>query len=205
MKQIMLILGSLIVLTCFCNDVGPRAGQPKIAKTTVPGQTKIAFVNIGLVIEKTQPEEFETEVRKAIEPFMQKAKELTEEIGKWKKEFLALPNVSPADKERYQQKLVKNKIEMEALDQQVRKTISKISDEQVRILYKQANQAIQEYAKANGFHAVLAYGNIQQDNASAISVRIKGMEAGGIAPLYIAPELEISSAIIETINAKKRK
>jgi len=100
---------------------------------------------------------------------------------------------------------VKNKIEMEALDQQVRKTISKVNDEQVRILYKQAKQAIQEYAKANGFHAVLAYGNIQQDNTSAISVRIKGMEAGGIAPLYIAPELEISSAIVETINAKKRK
>jgi Skp family chaperone for outer membrane proteins len=194
MKRLLLTLGSFLALTSCWMVAGVLAQEPKVGKPAPTG-TKVAFVNIGKVVESIQDEELEAQTRKAVEPFMQKGRELTAEIGRWKKEFLDLPKVTPADREAYQQKLTKNKREMEEVGEQIRKVLAKLQSEQLVAISKRMNKAAQEYAKANGFHAVLAYSGTQIE---------KTVETGGITPLYIDPKLDITTAIIDALNVGKK-
>src|SRR5262249_36340348 len=131
---------------------------------------------------------------------------LKKEIMSWQ-EAMNHPSFKKEERERYEQAIVANKRKLEDLDREARAKIGKRQEEQITILYKDVSDKVDAYAKNNGIHIVLAYGEQFEGDLFAfpnLNRKMQGMDLGSVHPLYVMPGLDISNAVIDVLNQSYR-
>lgn len=206
MKRTLLILVGLGLLAAGYTGTHLLAQAPAPSASAPPAQTRIAFLNIEIVFQKYKKAAiYKQEMEKALEPYRLKAETLKKEIIKWQQD-MADPKFDTKNKERYDAGILNNKRQLEDLDRAARKEVGKRNEEQIVQLYKEVNEAVQGYAQSNGFHGVMAFGNSPQlDPLSYVNISrvVQGMEQTGCASvMYTAPGLDISEAIVNSLNSR---
>jgi Skp family chaperone for outer membrane proteins len=199
-KKITLALGLAVLMTG--SMTARLQAQPSA------GGTKVAVVNIALVFSKYQKAQFLTsETEQVLAPYKKKGEEILAEIKKYLKPIQDGQVKDPNLKAQYEQYLVKLKRDMEDLDMQAKKLIGKKREEQIVMLFKEMTGAINAFAQANGYQLVLGYGQqIDGDLYSFGNINrlMQGMDLGSTTPLFMNVGVDISQAVVDTLNAHYR-
>ncbi len=180
------------------------------AQAQQPGAgTRVAVVNVGLVFTKYQKAMFyKTQLETTLKPYKDQGEKI---VASMKQYAEPLKNGTVKDaklKDQYEQYLLKCKRDMEDLDAQAKKLIGKQQEEHIITLFKDVNEAIKGFAKSNGYDLVLGYGQqIEGDIYSFQNINriMQGMDLGSTTPLYFSGSIDISLAVVETLNAQYRQ
>gem|GEM_PF-2555444 len=210
MKRTMLFVGGLLALASTAY-VGSHLWAQGTGAPAAPTQTRIAFVNIETVFQNYEKAVlYKKEMENAIAPFKVKAEKLKAEILQWQRELQDPTSAKNPkfNKEQWEAGILKNKRDLEDLTKEVGKIVGTKNEEQVVQLYKEVNDAVQAHALANGFQAVMCFGEstkLPPLGFENISRKVQGMEGSGcMSFMYIAPGLDISQAVTEALNRRYR-
>ena len=181
--------------------VGRSTSEPK--KAPAP-RSRIAIINLSTVVKGYQKyQDFQAQVKEEIEGYQKKDKELRAQVEQLNREY--------EDKEQPEQnrqeiadKLTQLKRAIEDNASKAKASLGKKSDEQMIMLYKEVQQAVTRYAKANDLDLVLHFNDADEKTQAAErwspqNVSRK-MQAGACMPMYMAPGLDISEEIVEALN-----
>jgi Skp family chaperone for outer membrane proteins len=204
----LIIVGGLLALATTAY-VGSRLAAQGTGTQAAPAQTRVAFVNIETVFQNYKKARvYKEEMEKTIAPFKADADGYKKEILQWQRDLAADPieqkNIKDFNKERWEYWITDRKRKLEDLGKKVGQLVNKKNEEQVVQLYQEVNKAVESRALANGFHAVLCYGEstkLPPLGFENISRKVQGMEGTGcLSFMYIAPGLDISQAVTDDLN-----
>jgi Skp family chaperone for outer membrane proteins len=170
--------------------------------------TRVALVNVGFVFSKYEKAKFyKAELENTLKPFKDEGEKIKAEMIKYAEPLKKNPTIDAKTRESYEQYLLSLKRKMEDLDMQARKLIGKKQEDQIVMLYKEVAGAVQGYAQANGIHLVLGFGEqIEGDLYSFLNInrKMQGMDLGSTTPFFQLGGVDISQAIVDTLNAHYR-
>jgi len=171
-------------------------GQPSTS-------TKIAVVNVGQVFAKYKKAiDYKAEMEELLKPYKAQREKWNNDIIAFQK-AIANASTSNEDKVKYQKAVVDYKRALEDLDVETQKKVGKKQEEQITGLFRDLNNAVGAYAKANGIHMVLGYGQQLEGDLftfANITRQMQGMDLGSTTPLYMAPGMDISQAVADVLN-----
>lgn len=197
MKRTVLVLG-LAALLGACGALRLWA-QP----TAAPTSTRVAIVNIGLVFTKYEKAmAYKKQMEKMVEPHRLEGEKLKKEMIDWS-EAMKSPKFDLKERDRYEAGIRHNKRMLEDLELKVRKLVGKAQEDQIINLYKEVTGAVEAYAKANGIHLVMGYGEqIDGDLYSIANInrKMQGMDLGSCNPMFHVPGIDISQQVADILN-----
>ncbi len=173
-----------------------------------PAQTRVAVINLLQVIKNYNKAKFyETELEETLKPYRAKAEKMKGDLVQWQT-YLSDPKnqqIKQEDRDKGEQSITSLKRQLEDLDKEARKAFGKKREQQVVQLYQEINEHVKAYAPSHGFHLVLAYGEpvttADLFAAANIARKLEGIQMGGACmPMYFAEGMDISGAIVETLN-----
>src|SRR5205823_6255678 len=85
--------------------------------------------------------------------------------------------------------------------------VGKRQTDQITTLYKDMNDTVTVYAKSNGIHLILAYGEQLEGNPfnfTNVNRQFQGMDLGAAHPIYVERGLDISAAVASILNQQYR-
>jgi Skp family chaperone for outer membrane proteins len=140
-------------------------------------------------------------MKKTLELYQAKDKEKAAQLEAIAKQ-LGDPKTPPANKEGLEKDAKKLQREREDNSASAKEELGKRSDAQMVQLYKEVMDAAQRYAVAHNFELVLHYNDAltNEDYWSPANVMRK-MQAGACMPLYAMPGMDISTPVVQTLNA----
>ncbi|MBI3411219.1 MAG: OmpH family outer membrane protein [Planctomycetes bacterium] len=202
MKRAFLI-GTLAAVGALAAVALSRGSGGLLAQGTSPAGTKVAVVNVGQVFAKYKKAEmYKLEMDGLLQPFREQEKKLKAGYEAWQN---FLPKATTAeDRAKCQQGLLDHKRAIEDLQRTIQEKVGKRQAEQITTLYHDVSNAVEAYAKANGIHLVLAFGE-QIDGADVfnfpnINRKMQGMDLGSAHPIFFHGSSDISSAVISILN-----
>jgi Skp family chaperone for outer membrane proteins len=170
--------------------------------------TRMGVVNMGLIFTKYEKAKFyKAELDATLKPFKEKGEKIVAEMEQYRKPLVEKKITDPKLKEQYETYLLKLKRDMEDLDQQARKLIGTKQETQVITLYKEVVGAIQGFAQANGYQLIMGYGQPTEGDPYSfanINRLLQGMDMGSSTPLFLVGGVDVSQAIVDTLNAHYR-
>jgi Skp family chaperone for outer membrane proteins len=168
----------------------------------------VAVINLLQVVKNYNKAKFyETELEETLKPYRTQAEGLKAKLIQWQN-YLSDPKnqqIKQEDREKGEQSITSLKRQLEDLDKDARKAFGKKKEQQVVQLYQEINEHVKAYAPSHGFHLVMAY--FEPVTAADIFApaniarKLEGMQMGGSCmPMYFADGMDISNAIVETLN-----
>ena len=182
-----------------------RAQQPgnaPAAPAAAEPRTRIALINLAYVIKNyKKTETFQAEIKaefKSYEGRVQAKQTQLEQLAKHATD----PGTTAQQKEADGAEITKLKREIEDLNNEAKKVLSKKNDEQMVILYREIQDAAQRYAVAHNYDLVLHYIDAvtQADYYSPGAIARK-LQSSACMPMYQAPGLDISMQVVMALNA----
>jgi Skp family chaperone for outer membrane proteins len=203
----------LLVTGCAVLAAGAYFGASLFAQGTAtppttpaaPTGTKVGVVNVGYVFNGwKKATRFKDELERAAEPFNKQAKVLQEEMVRWDTEVRSKPGMSKAEVDSRQEAIKKNKRELEDLAGNMRKLLGKKSEDNLVMLWKEANECIKGVSEAYGFSIVMGYGDPLDkglmDLFPNVNRKMNAMDGGAAVPLYVHASSDLSDAVTRTLN-----
>jgi Skp family chaperone for outer membrane proteins len=181
--------------------VGSLWGQAPASKPALPS-SRIALLNLSHVIKSYDKyKTFQEELKAAVTPFQatdMKAKQRGEALAKEMND----PKATPQQKEENEKQLKELTRVIEDNKAEAQKALAKKQEEQLKILYMDVRQVAERHAQANGYEMVLHYNDLvkPEEYWSAQNIARK-MNAGSLMPLYYVGGIDISDAVIGTLNS----
>jgi Skp family chaperone for outer membrane proteins len=180
--------------------------QAPAAAPQAPPQTRIALVNTLQVIKGYHKfKTFDDEMHKLAAPFEKRDKELRDNLLEWQK-ALANPALPADNREKAEKEIKERKRQIEDNSLEAKKVLASRYDDQFKQLYVEVEEAVKRYAMSNGFQLVLQFDERtaahELNSPANIQRKLQGSATtGACVPLYIAPGLDITPAVISTLNA----
>jgi Skp family chaperone for outer membrane proteins len=171
------------------------------APASAEPRTRIALLNLAYVIKNyKKTETFQAEMKdslKAIDSRIQAKQMQMEQLGKQ----AADPKTTAEQREGYIRDNTRLKREIEDINAEAKLSLSKKSDEQMVILYREIQDATRRYAMANNFDLVFHYidATTQADYYLASNIMRK-LQSPACQPFYQAPNLDISRDVVIMLN-----
>jgi len=182
--------------------VGSRLRAQPTTANPAP-QTKVAMVNIGQVIKgyakwKVYQEEFKAKV----DVFEAKAKELKKSQEDYAK-AAQNPSFSAEQRDQYEKAVKTVRNQLQDLSDDAKSQLGKMQADQYTILYNDVRTIVSEMAGARGLELVFQYNDVFAGDpaANALSVQ-RRLTSDGALPIYAAPGMDISQAVMDTLNAR---
>ncbi len=178
-------------------------------------RTRIGIVNLTYVINNYDKYmQYREEIKKVIEPCQERDAELRSKLEELRKKVENPSLLQTAGKDR-NEKIEKEKLEKEVKEIQreieenketIKKKLSKRSDDQMKVIYKDLMEATQSYATTHDLDLVLHHNDAitQEDLFSAQNIARK-LSTGGLMPLYWKEEMDISLDLVTLLNQKMHK
>ena len=173
------------------NTTATPPSRPKMA---------IAIFNLSQVMENcehaktfiAESKEDAKSLQRQLEPLLKKFEELKKKIAE-----------TPADKrDAYADQYKKLEREIKDFEDQGREQIKKKSDQQIKILYKEIEDAAVRLAKYRNIELVMHYNDFVDDLKDQPSnIRNKFINAP-LIPVYSAPGIDITKDILAMLNRK---
>lgn len=192
-----LLLGTLVL-------VGRSWSEPRAA----PGsRNRIALINLALVYKDyARAIEFGQETKAMLKPYEEKLKDLKEQVDAHKK---ALQKKDLADdiRNQHETNLKTRQKEWENLSNEAKNKFARKNEEQVPIVYKDAMDAAQRYARAHDIDLVLHYNDLPADSPEYLGFAniSRKIQNGACTPLYQADGMDITKEILASLNETYHK
>lgn len=207
------VMGQVVGHLVAAQQQDPQAQQGQIQPVNAnipqpapPPRTRIAVINLSQVIKGYDRwKTFEATYKTAYEHYniefeKKKARglELKAMIGKLPPDD---PQVDAMKKE-----LVKLDREVQDLGAEAKVYLSKMQDEMAVGIYREVNEAVEHYARANDIEMVMHFndGITAQDILNPANVQRK-LQNPACMPLYVTPGMNITASITEMLNERLRR
>jgi Skp family chaperone for outer membrane proteins len=172
----------------------------------VTGPTRIATINLAVVLKGYKKFElFNKEMRTLAEPYEKKAKEAAEALKKCK-DFLDEGKGTEQQREQTRQNGIAWKRILEDNNAAAAKVLVPRQNEKLVQLYREIQDATSKYAVSNGIRLVLQFEEPAGSDAEVytplnVARKMKASTMGAYVPLYQAPGMDISQAVLDLLNA----
>jgi Skp family chaperone for outer membrane proteins len=205
--MILLVTGFAVLVAgaCFGASLFAQGTTTPPATPAAPAGTKVGVVNVGHVFNGwNKAKRFKDELEHSAKPFNDQAKKLQEEMVGWENEVRSKPGLSKQEVENRQEAVKKNKRELEDLANNMRKLLGKKSEDNLVMLWKEANECIKGVSEAYGFSIVLGFGDPLDkglmDLFPNVNRKMGAMDGGAAVPLYVHGSADLSDAVTRTLN-----
>jgi Skp family chaperone for outer membrane proteins len=204
-KRTVLLLTGLLALAAAAYVGGRLRAQTTGAPAPEP-RTRVALINLLYVLEKYERGKALNEEMKAVaQPFQAKDTAKMAERDKMVKE--AQDPKCTAERREQLEKAVKQ-IDRERQDNKADydAAMNKKSDESLKILYCEIQDAATRYAQAHNFDLVLHFNDATTRERYYSGPFIRGkMQPTVCMPLYAAAGMDISSQVVDALNSAYRR
>ena len=170
-------------------------------ENAAPSHTRIALVNLTYVMTNSdESNELREAVKKRVTFYEERAKVSHGRIDTWRQE-LATPGLAAVKKDALEMDIRAEQRKIEDDQEEAKRKLAQISDEQTVALYKKIRDVAARYAAAHDFDLVLSYNDAadEKDLYSASNVSRK-FQTGACMPLYWKPEMDISKQVVSAMN-----
>jgi RNA polymerase sigma factor (sigma-70 family) len=182
-----------------------RRGEDPTRPAVEP-KTRIALVNLSYVLKHDDEAKAAQEaIKKQAKAFEDSVKASRAKIEALTQE-LAVPGLTAEARDKLEREIRVARRLLEDEQEDVRRKLTKLNDEQTVALYKKIREAATRYAQAHGIELVLQYSDATEeaDVYSPANIQRK-MQSAGCTPLYAAPGIDVSKEIVAVLNARRDK
>ena len=196
-----ILIGTGIVLW----GARPATADAPSRDDAAQSHTRIALVNLTYVMMNSdESKELREAVKKRVTFYEERAKVSRGRIETWRQE-LAAPGLAAVKKDALEMDIRAEQRKIEDDQEEAKRKLAQISDEQTVALYKKIRDVAARYAAAHDFDLVLSYNDAadEKDLYSASNVSRK-FQTGSCMPLYWKPEMDISKQVVSAMNSLHR-
>jgi Skp family chaperone for outer membrane proteins len=205
-KRTILLLTGLLALAAAAYVGGRLRAQTTGAAPAPEPRTRIALINLLFVLEKYERgKALNEEMKLVAKPFQEKDQLKVAERDKMVKE--AQDPKCTAERREQLEKDVRQ-IERQRQDNKAEydAAMNKKSDESLKILYMEVQDAVTRYAQAHNFELVLHFNDATTRERYYSGPFIRGkMQPTVCMPLYAARGMDISEQVVNDLNAAYRR
>jgi Skp family chaperone for outer membrane proteins len=169
-------------------------------------RTRVALVNLSHVVKNYNKfKSFQDEMKAELERFQARDREFEKHLEKLEKR-LAGGSLTPEETEEVEEKVRGLRREREDNSAKAKNVLSKKSEEQMVVIYKEIQEVCHQYAAAHGIELVLHYNDAAapEEYWSPANVMRK-MQSGATTPLYAAEGMDIGKEVIELLNERLKQ
>jgi Skp family chaperone for outer membrane proteins len=175
-------------------------------------RTRIGLLNLTCVIKNyNKYKRFQEEIKEIVEPFQNRDAELRAELEKVRAQAKD-PSLVPAKNEKGDDKSQKKELEKKAKEIQrqlddnsaeAKLKLGKRSDDEMKILFKDVEKAVERYATAHELDLVMHYNDAvtKEDFESAQNIARK-LNTGALMPIYMVSGIDITTEIADDLNQR---
>jgi Skp family chaperone for outer membrane proteins len=172
-------------------------------------RTRIAIVNLTYVIKNYDKyKQFQEEMKALIGPIQKRDAELREQFKELRDKAEKLnkstaKNEKSGEKKELEEKAREIQKQLTEIGEETKKKLAKRSDEEMKTLFKDVEEAARDYAGAHDIDLVLQYNDAitKEDYYSGQNIARK-LSASGLMPLYVSEGMDISKDILDNLNKK---
>lgn len=181
---------------------GQQVQQTVATAPAAPLRTRIAIINLQQVIKQYRKwNDFEQSYKDLYSRY-------NAEFERKKAEGLALKNqmdksTDEAAKEKMQQQIRELERGVQDLGEAAKKQLGKMRDDQAVQIYREVEEAVQAYARANDIEMVMHFNDavVPADLYHAVNIERK-LQTGACMPMYVAPGMNITDTISAMLNQR---
>jgi Skp family chaperone for outer membrane proteins len=169
--------------------------------TATPG-TRVAVVNINKVLKNyAKAQSLNASIRTKVQSYATQMNSKREEMQKLQAE-LAKPTTQGKQKEDMEKQVVNLQRYLQDIDNEARKVIGKEQGDIAVAIFREIEGVIKAVATTNNFDLVLSYPDATEDNEMYIQDNVvRKLAAQAAMPMYYRPHIDITAAVIQTLNA----
>lgn len=179
------------------------AQQPAAqAPAAQPLHTRVAVLNLPHVIKSYQKyQTFEREWQETYKTFDKQYESKRALLVQYQSELQKTPEGPNRDKLEANIRTLQH--EMQEMGEDAKKQLGKKRDEQAVIIYKEIEEAVQAYARANNIELVMHFNDniVPADIYNPMNIQRK-LQLGACFPMYHAPGMDITNWIIQMLNQR---
>jgi Skp family chaperone for outer membrane proteins len=179
----------------------PATGSTGAAAPAPQPQTKVAILNLSVVIKKYKKfENYQASYKAKVDDMDKVLKPLKTELDKLQAEA-AKPTVDPATKTQMEKQFKELNFTMTNKVDEYKKTLADFDAAQFTTIYNDIKNMTARYAKSRGIELVMHYNDVtteaEMNTANNIGRR---MNQGACFPLYVTPGMDISEEVLAYLN-----
>jgi Skp family chaperone for outer membrane proteins len=198
------ILVGLVVLGVAAY-LGTRVGaqQPAQPAAQQPAPTRIGMLNMVEVVKNyKKAQNMESELRRVQQEWDNKLKPFRDQMNAFKGKYQS-PGLSQAEREQIERDVRKLQIDGTNMEEDAKKDLAKRSGEVYKQIYREVEDAVNRFASSNGYAAVFFYNDAvtPDEKYNPTNVARKFSLPAAAMPIYIAPQVDITSFICNNLNA----
>jgi Skp family chaperone for outer membrane proteins len=179
----------------------PTAPAPAAAR---PLQTRIGLVNMVKVLKEYK------KFQVIEEPIKKRSQELEATLNGYRiqmnklKEEYNQPNTAQARKEAIEKESRELQMRGQMAEEDAKKELTKKQGDAAVQIYQEVKAAVDSFAATYGYEAVFFYNDAitPEDMMHPANVQRKLLQPACLMPLYYAPGMDISAAIVANLNAR---
>jgi Skp family chaperone for outer membrane proteins len=171
-----------------------------------PLQTRIGLLNMVQVLKNYKKfQAMEQSIKK-------RAEELEKTLVPYQNELNAIRTAyndaknppSQAERERLEVRMKQKTLELQLKEEEAKKELIKMNGEAAVTIYKEVEDAVNLYARSNNLELVMFYNDAvtAEDYYHPANLQRKLTQPAAVMPLFVAPGMDISNAIVTNLNAK---
>lgn len=185
------------------------ADRSNAAKPAPSGTTRVAVVNLGVVLTKYErAAALKDEMNQEMKQLQEEAKQLTQDLAAWQT-ALQKNELGGAKKEQYEEKIINARRRLEDMTRIARGKVGKAQEASIIQLWNDVREAVKAYSAEHGIQLVIAYGDPKEasllDLFPNINRKMQAIDQGGSAPFLIGPGVDISEAVVGMMNRQYRE
>jgi Skp family chaperone for outer membrane proteins len=178
-------------------------GSQMHAQAPRPLQTRVALVNMVQVLKNyKKAQNFEAQIRDRAKGIEAQLKPYQDQLIKLRDEKNN-PATSAQRKEQIDTMAKKISFEGEQKQEELKKDLIKINNDYVQQVYREVEQAVTAYARSQNYEMVLFYNDVvtAEDFYHPETLKRKLQLPAALMPMMVSPGMDISDAIVKTLNA----
>lgn len=170
-----------------------------------PLRTRVAMVNLAHVVKNYQKfQNLQREFEETYKTFDKQLESKRQLLVQYQAEAQKV-QADTAAREQWERKMRDLQREMQDMGEEAKKQLSKKQGDQVVIIYKEIEEAVQVYARSKDIELVLHYNDMQpSDLYSPMNVSRK-LGLGAAFPIYAAPGMDITNDITTMLNTRYQR
>jgi Skp family chaperone for outer membrane proteins len=197
------------VLAAWAVGQTPTNPQGKVvpASATAPNSpsmpgTRVAVVNINSVLKNFQKAQFQNNsIKQLVQSYAERMNKMKEEIARRQAE-MPKPTTTPQAREQMEKEVLAFNRQLQDLDNEARKVVTAKQGEIAVGIFREIETVVDAVAKTNNFDLVLSYPDATtKDEMYVVDNVVRKMASQAAIPLYYKPHIDLTNAVIATLNA----
>ena len=179
-------------------------GQQPIQQVTniAPIRTRVAVINLQSVIKQYRKwSAFETEYKQKYDDFNKEFERKKAEATNLKSQYDR--TTDDQAREAIQRQMRALDRDVQDMGENAKKLLSKMRDEQASQIYREVEQAVEAFARANDIEMVLHFNDalVDTDKNNPLNIQSK-LQTRALFPMYVAPGMDITNTIAGMLNQR---